>query len=66
MKYDLWSVGVLIYYMIKGKFPFEGKRDQMLLNNIDKGINLKDLSGDNDLDDLLGKCLQKDLANRME
>ena len=65
MKYDLWSVGVLIYYMIKGKYPFEGKRDKMLLNNIDKGINLKDLSGDNDLDDLLGKCLQKDLDNRI-
>ena len=65
MKYDLWSVGVLIYYMIKGKFPFEGNKDLILLNNIDKGINLKDLSGDNDLDDLLGKCLQKDLDNRI-
>ncbi len=65
MKYDLWSVGVLIYYMVKGKYPFEGPKDKILLNNIEKGINLTDFSGDNDLDDLLGKCLQKDLAKRI-
>ena len=31
MKYDLWSVGILIYFMIKGKYPFDGKRDIVVL-----------------------------------
>ena len=39
MKYDIWSVGILIYYMIEGKYPFQGSADIVILNNIEKGIN---------------------------
>ena len=65
MKYDIWSVGVLIYFMIKGKYPFEGRRDLIVLNAIENGINLNNLSGDNDLDELIEKCLQKDVKKRI-
>ena len=64
MKYDLWSVGVLIYYMIKGKYPFEGRRDAVVINQIESGINLK-ISDDADLNDLLEKTLEKDVNKRI-
>ena len=65
MKYDIWSVGILIYFMIKGKYPFEGRRDLIVLNAIENGIDLKNLSGDKDLDELIEKCLQKDVEKRI-
>jgi serine/threonine protein kinase len=65
MKYDIWSVGVLIYFMIKGKYPFEGRRDLIVLNAIENGIDLKKLSGDNDLDELIQKCLEVDVFKRI-
>ena len=64
MKYDLWSVGVLIYYMIKGKYPFEGRRDAVVINQIESGINLK-ISDDAELNDLLEKTLEKDVNKRI-
>ena len=65
MKYDIWSVGVLIYFMIKGKYPFEGRRDLIVLNAIENGIKLNNLSGDNDLDELIEKCLEVDVKKRI-
>ena len=64
MKYDLWSVGVLIYYMIKGKYPFDGRRDAVVINQIESGINLK-ISDDAELNDLLEKTLEKDVNKRI-
>ena len=65
MKYDIWSVGILIYFMIKGKYPFEGRRDLIVLSAIENGINLNNLSGDNDLDELIQKCLEVDVKKRI-
>ena len=64
MKYDLWSVGILIYFMIMRKYPFEGKRDIVVLNQIEKGVNLN-ISDDTDLNDLLKETLQKDVNQRI-
>ncbi len=64
MKYDLWSVGILIYFMIKGKYPFDGKRDIVILPQIEKGVNL-DISDDKDLNDLLKKTLEKNVDQRI-
>ncbi len=64
MKYDLWSVGVLIYYMIKGKYPFDGRRDAVIIGQIEKGINLN-ISDDADLNDLLKKTLESDVNKRI-
>jgi serine/threonine protein kinase len=64
MKYDLWSVGILIYFMIMRKYPFDGKRDMYILNQIEKGVNLN-ISDDTDLNDLLKETLQKDVNQRI-
>ena len=64
MKYDLWSVGILIYFMIMRKYPFNGKRDMYILNQIEKGVNLN-ISDDTDLNDLLKETLQKDDNQRI-
>ena len=64
MKYDLWNVGILIYFMIKGKYPFDGKRDIVVLNQIEKGVNL-DISDDIDLNDLLKKTLVENVNQRI-
>ena len=64
MKYDLWSVGILIYFMIKGKYPFDGKRDIVVLNQIEKGVNL-DISDDIDLNDLLKQTLVENVDQRI-
>ena len=64
MKYDLWSVGVLIYYMIKGKYPFDGRRDAVIIGQIEKGINVN-ISDDADLNDLIKKTLESDVNKRI-
>ena len=64
MKTDIWSVGILIYFLIKGNYPFNGKRDLIILREIDKGIDLN-ITDDNDLNDLLKKTLEKDVQKRI-
>lgn len=36
MKSDMWSIGVLFYKLLLGEYPFEGKLDNLLYNDIMK------------------------------
>ena len=36
-KCDTWSVGVILYMLIVGRAPFDGKDDEEIINNIKKG-----------------------------
>ena len=53
-KSDLFSLGILMYYLCFNEYPFEGKKNE-ILDKIKKGINKK---ADNpEFDDLLKKLL---------
>lgn len=37
MSCDLWSMGVMMYAMLAGRYPFNGRDNATLFNNIKKG-----------------------------
>ena len=66
-KSDLWSIGVLIYLFYFNSFPFRGKNEKELLENINSVVdegNLKKIN-DHDLDELMTKLLTIDPIERI-
>ena len=63
-KSDLFSLGVLIYYLYFNCYPFKGETKEKILNNIKKGINKK-LTKNPDFDDLLKKLLNGNEEERI-
>ena len=63
-KSDLFSLGVLIYFLYFNKFPFEGETTEEILNNIKKGIP-NDLTENSDFNDLLKKLLKENEEERI-
>ena len=66
---DIWSVGVIVYLMLTGKFPFEGKDGEVLFYKIknDK-YDIKPLNNakaSEEAKDFIDKCLKKDFNQRM-
>ncbi len=55
-KNDIWSLGIIIYYKLFNKFPFEEKNEILFLNQIKSNISLK-LYNNKFLDDLIRKML---------
>ena len=54
-KSDLFSLGVLIYFLYFNKFPFEGKTKEDIIKNIKKGLDLS--TKNSEFNDLLKKLL---------
>ena len=65
-KCDLWSIGVIIYRLKFVKSPFSGQSETALINNINN-FNNKSLkkTGNEKLDDLIIKLLEKDYEKRL-
>ena len=65
-KCDLWSLGVLIYYLYFKKLPYPGKTPIALINNI-KNLGQTNLqkTGNFDFDDLITKLLVFDKKKRI-
>ena len=61
---DLWSLGILIYYLKFKNYPFSGINKNVILSKIRNGIG--DIStGNSDLDDLVKNLLIEDSQKRM-
>ena len=63
-KSDLWSIGIIIYYLYFKQYPFNGKNESELINDIysDKLLNKID---NEELDDLMNKLLKKNINERI-
>ena len=57
LKSDIWSLGILIYYMLFKEYPYKGKTEFQIIKDIESNKKLKK-TDDNDLNDLLQKMLK--------
>ena len=64
-KCDLYSIGIILYYLKTGEYIFDGKRELDILNNKDKNKIKKD-TDDELLNKLIKKLVVKDPHKRME
>eukprot|EP01016_Furgasonia_blochmanni_P004676 TRINITY_DN11807_c0_g1_i2.p1 TRINITY_DN11807_c0_g1~~TRINITY_DN11807_c0_g1_i2.p1 ORF type:complete len:433 (+),score=10.15 TRINITY_DN11807_c0_g1_i2:64-1362(+) len=66
-KCDVWSLGVMLYQMILGILPWQGKNDAALLQDIAaKGLRFPPLAPvSHGMKDLINRCLQYEEINRI-
>jgi serine/threonine protein kinase len=59
---DIWSCGVIMYYLLSGQFPFEGKTEQQIISKIiEAKLEFNDEHFNNiseEAKELIRKCLQ--------
>ena len=65
MKADIWSLGVVFYQMIYGKYPYFGATEQMIYEQSKKppsfsGVNISDITKD-----FILRCLTFDPEKRI-
>lgn len=63
---DLWSIGVLLYKLAFGEYPYKAEGPVQMYMNIMSGQNKLQKSGDKNFDDLISKLLQKDKEMRIK
>ena len=63
-KSDIWSLGIIIYYMLNNKYPYQGLTESAIYKDICSNKKL-DKTDDEDLNDLVNKMLIVDLKDRI-
>ena len=64
VKCDLWSIGIIIYYMYFKKYPYEGMNEFMLMKDINSQKKLETIEN-NELNDLMNKLLKVKVSERI-
>ena len=65
---DMWALGVLLYVMLTGTFPFKGTSEQDLFKKIRNGyynVNHEAICGNKEIKELLSRLLDTDHMRRM-
>ena len=67
---DEWACGVLMYYLLSAKFPFDGKTEEEIFYNIENqelNLNIPEFENiSDDCKDLISKLLEKDVTKRIK
>ena len=63
-KSDIWSIGIIIYYMAFKEYPYKGSKEFLLYKDILSNKTLKK-TNDNDLNDLISKMLKVNINERI-
>ena len=64
IKNDIWSLGIIIYYMLFKEYPYKGKEKEEILKEIESNKKLK-CCNDDKLNDLLNKMLKINIDERI-
>ena len=65
-KCDLWSIGIIIYYLFFNEYPYKGASEIALLKTIKNfGLSIVKNTGIADLDNLIHGLLNKDIRERL-
>ena len=66
---DIWSCGVIMYYLLSGNFPFEGENEEETIRKILESKFEFDIEHFNNISeeakDLISKCLKNDPRKRI-
>ena len=60
----LWSIGIIIYYLYFKEYPYNGKDENELFNDINSDKKLKIIDNE-ELNDLMNKLLKKNIEERI-
>lgn len=67
---DEWACGVLMYYLLSAKFPFDGKTEEEIFYNIENqelNLNIPEFENiSDDCKDLISKLLERDVTKRIK
>ena len=65
-KCDLWSIGIIIYKLYFGKFPYFGANENAIINKIKElGNKILKETDNKELDNLIKNLLEKDSSKRL-
>ena len=63
-KSDIWSLGIIIYYMLFKEYPYNGINEYQIIQNIESNKKLKEINN-KELDDLIKKMLVINIDERI-